>query len=41
MSRESTDAPPVDPDLTVTYILVLIVEVVVLVGLYWLGRYFS
>ena len=33
--------PPQDADLSRTYVLVLIVEVVVILALYWLGRVFS
>jgi hypothetical protein len=29
-----------EPDLTRTYVLVLVVEAIVIVALYWVGRYF-
>ena len=32
---------PDEPDLTRTYALVLVVEVVVIAALYWVGRYFA
>jgi len=38
--RDSTP-PPEDAALSRTYVLVLVVEVVVILGLYWLGRVFS
>lgn len=34
-------APVQEQDLTRTYVLVVIVEAIVLAGLYWLGRYFG
>jgi hypothetical protein len=33
--------PPGDSDLSRTYVLALVVEVVVLAALYWLSRHFS
>jgi hypothetical protein len=39
--RQDSDARPADPDLSRTYLLVLVVEAVVLAALYWLGRSFS
>ncbi len=30
-----------EPDRSTTYVLVLIVEVIVIAGLYWLGRHFG
>ena len=30
-----------DADLSRTYALVVVVELIVIAGLYWLGRYFS
>jgi hypothetical protein len=38
---QSAEAPPVEADLSRTYVLVLAIELLVLVALYWLGRYFS
>jgi len=42
-AEASRDAapPPQDADLSRTYVLVLIVEVMVILALYWLGRAFS
>ena len=37
----STPASPRETDLTRTYVLVVLVEIVVLVLLYGLGRYFN
>jgi hypothetical protein len=34
-------SPPHEADLSRTYVLVLIVELIVMAGLYWLGRYFG
>jgi len=30
-----------DSDLSTTYVLVIIVEIIVIASLYWLGRYFG
>jgi len=42
-AQASRDAapPPEDADLSRTYVLVLVVEVIVILALYWLGRAFS
>ena len=42
-AEASRDAapPPQDADLSRTYVLVLVVEVIVILALYWLGRAFS
>jgi hypothetical protein len=39
--RQSADTPAPEADLTRTYVLVLVVELAVLIGLYSIGRYFS
>ena len=44
MSATPTTPPgatPGDSDLTGTYVRVVIVEVLVIAGLYWLGKYFG
>jgi hypothetical protein len=33
--------PPGEPDLTRTYIMVLVVEALAIAGLYFLGKYFG
>ena len=38
---ESKGVEVADSDLSRTYVLVIVVEVVVIVALYWLGRTFS
>jgi len=40
-SAPPSHAPAEDADLTRTYVLVLIVEALVIVGLYALGKYFG
>lgn len=32
---------PGESDLTTRYVLVIVIEVAVILGLYWLGRYFG
>jgi hypothetical protein len=39
-SRDASP-PPDEADLSRTYVLVLVVEVVVILALYWVGRVFS
>jgi hypothetical protein len=41
MSPDASAPPPVEADLSRTYALVIAVEVLVILGLYVLGRYFS
>ena len=45
MSREPIGAPAgasaPEADLSRTYLLVILVEIVVVAGLYWLGRHFA
>ncbi|MEO6221758.1 MAG: hypothetical protein ABIP90_00810 [Vicinamibacterales bacterium] len=36
-----TGSTPGESDLSSRYVLALVIEVVVLVGLYWLGRHFG
>lgn len=44
ISADPADHPgsrPGESDLSRTYILVLVVEVIVILGLFWLGRHFG
>jgi hypothetical protein len=41
MAHASTAAPPKDKDLTRTYALVILTEIVVILALVWLGAYFG
>jgi len=44
MSAAPADHPgsrPGESDLSLTYILVLVVEAIVILGLFWLGRHFG